>query len=94
MLQRSGGYAKIYKLAGMMELADVTDSKSVGVKPVWVQVPLPAPVDFDNRDCRIKQAALKRRAACFHTRRDFFLTGQGRKNNWESSLFENLGIGA
>ena len=28
--------------AGMMELADVTDSKSVGVKSVWVQVPLPA----------------------------------------------------
>lgn len=26
----------------MMELADVTDSKSVGVKSVWVQVPLPA----------------------------------------------------
>lgn len=29
--------------AGMMELADVTDSKSVGSDTVWVQVPLPAP---------------------------------------------------
>ena len=28
--------------AGMMELADVTDSKSVGSDTVWVQVPLPA----------------------------------------------------
>ena len=27
----------------MMELADVTDSKSVGSDTVWVQVPLPAP---------------------------------------------------
>ena len=26
-----------------MELADVTDSKSVGSDTVWVQVPLPAP---------------------------------------------------
>lgn len=29
--------------AGMMELADVADSKSVGSNTVWVQVPLPAP---------------------------------------------------
>ena len=29
--------------AGMMELADVTDSKSVVRDGVWVQVPLPAP---------------------------------------------------
>ncbi len=31
------------KYAGMMELVDVTDSKSVGLTPVWVRVPLPAP---------------------------------------------------
>lgn len=30
--------------AGMMELADVADSKSVGSNTVWVQVPLPAPI--------------------------------------------------
>lgn len=29
--------------AGMMELADVLDSKSSGSDTVWVQVPLPAP---------------------------------------------------
>ena len=29
--------------AGMMELADVTDSKSVGSDTVWVRVPPPAP---------------------------------------------------
>ena len=29
--------------AGMMELADVTDSKSVVGDNVWVRVPLPAP---------------------------------------------------
>lgn len=31
------------KNAGMTELADVTDSKSVVRDGVWVQVPLPAP---------------------------------------------------
>ena len=29
--------------AGMMELADMADSKSVDRNIVWVQVPLPAP---------------------------------------------------
>ena len=29
--------------AGVMELADVTDSKSVGSDTVWVRVPPPAP---------------------------------------------------
>ena len=29
--------------AGVMELADVTDSKSVGSNTVWVRVPPPAP---------------------------------------------------
>lgn len=33
--------------AGVMELADVTDSKSVDGNIVWVRVPLPAP-DNDN----------------------------------------------
>ena len=27
-------------------MADVTDSKSVGLTPVWVRVPPPAPSDF------------------------------------------------
>ena len=31
------------KYAGMSELADDADLKSVGVKTVWVQIPLPAP---------------------------------------------------
>ena len=30
--------------AGMLELADEADSKSVGSDTVWVQVPLPAPM--------------------------------------------------
>ena len=30
-------------IAGVMELADVTDSKSVGSNTVWVRVPPPAP---------------------------------------------------
>ena len=34
---------KVHILAGVMELADVTDSKSVGSDTVWVQVPPPAP---------------------------------------------------
>ena len=31
------------RLAGVMELVDVTDSKSVGSDTVWVRVPPPAP---------------------------------------------------
>ena len=38
-----GVMLQFVSLAGMMELADVTDSKSVGSDTVWVQVPLPAP---------------------------------------------------
>ena len=34
---------KPLKLAGVMELADVTDSKSVPGNGVWVRVPPPAP---------------------------------------------------
>ena len=33
---------------GVMELADVTDSKSVGSNTVWVQLPPPAPKVIDN----------------------------------------------
>ena len=32
-----------YAFAGVMELVDVTDSKSVGGDIVWVRVPPPAP---------------------------------------------------
>lgn len=33
-------------LSRCVGMADETDSKSVGRKAVWVQVPLPAPKDF------------------------------------------------
>ena len=36
-------YIPFVYLAGVMELADVTDSKSVGSDTVWVRVPPPAP---------------------------------------------------
>ena len=36
-------YNKSVIFAGVMELADVTDSKSVGSDTVWVRVPPPAP---------------------------------------------------
>ena len=35
----------LIKYAGVMELVDVTDSKSVGGNIVWVRVPPPAPVE-------------------------------------------------
>ena len=37
----------IRKLADVMELADVTDSKSVGSDTVWVRVPPPAPNQYN-----------------------------------------------
>ena len=37
------GYNSLRQFAGVMELADVTDSKSVGSDTVWVRVPPPAP---------------------------------------------------
>ena len=33
-----------YAIAGVLELADETDSKSVVRKGVWVRVPPPAPI--------------------------------------------------
>ena len=47
------GESPINFIAGMMELADVPDSKSGGSDTVWVQVPLPAP--NNNRHCFVKQ---------------------------------------
>ena len=35
------------KYAGVMELVDVTDSKSVGGDIVWVRVPPPAPNQYN-----------------------------------------------
>ena len=37
-------------LAGVLELADETDSKSVGGNVVWVQVPPPAPSKHYKKD--------------------------------------------
>ena len=48
-------YTVLKILAGMMELADVPDSKSGGSDTVWVRPPLPAPKRNDNflsEDCR------------------------------------------
>ncbi len=45
-------YNTIVIIAGVMELADVTDSKSVDGDIVWVRVPPPAPlkdVTFDTK---------------------------------------------
>ena len=39
--------------AGVMELADVTDSKSVDGDIVWVRVPPPAPMWVVIRDLRV-----------------------------------------
>ena len=36
-----------YAFAGVMELVDVTDSKSVGGDIVWVRVPPPAPNQYN-----------------------------------------------
>ena len=38
-----------------MELADVTDSKSVDGDIVWVRVPPPAPNKFDSFDTRVSE---------------------------------------
>ena len=37
--------------AGVMELVDVTDSKSVGSDTVWVRVPPPAPQNDVDVEC-------------------------------------------
>lgn len=42
-------------VAGMMELVDVTDSKSVDGNIVWVRVPLPAPCGDDDFDTRVSR---------------------------------------
>lgn len=48
----------------MLELADETDSKSVGSDPVWVQVPPPAPPVI--KKCpRFARAFLNYRVGCF-----------------------------
>ena len=47
-----------YKNAGMMELADVTDSKSVDGDIVWVRVPPPAPIEKDSAGCPFLLEAL------------------------------------
>ena len=43
-----------YAFAGVMELVDVTDSKSVGGDIVWVRVPPPAPKCVDKKDAQQK----------------------------------------
>ena len=40
-------FDRILRQAGVSELADETDSKSVGRKGVWVRVPPPAPFIFE-----------------------------------------------
>ena len=46
--------------AGVMELADVTDSKSVGSNTVWVRVPPPAPKREAKKDIGDKNPVFSR----------------------------------
>ncbi len=51
----NNGVAVIRHYAGVLELADETDSKSVASNGVWVQVPPPAPEKttiYRKIDCR------------------------------------------
>ena len=52
-----------YAFAGVMELVDVTDSKSVGGDIVWVRVPPPAPTKVAEKDATPETLAAARVSA-------------------------------
>ena len=66
----------------MMELADVTDSKSVDGDIVWVRVPLPAP----------KKQPLERGVVFLKLRLGLEKEGAKRKKTVRGTVFADAGV--